>query len=517
MFYRLLRAASVLAVLVIVPRPLHAFEFFEPVQPPRRVQVMVHRGEAGQAPENTRAALVRCIEDGFEWAEIDLRLTKDHVHVLSHDSKVDAKSDGTGLIEDLTVEELKKLDAGSWFAPRYSHETFLTFSECLELAKGKLNLYLDCKETDPELLAKEVLGAGMEKQVVAFDDLPNLKRIKDASGGKIAVMPKWFPKDGMGDWLDELQPAAVEINADIITPEIAAAFHEKGIKVQTKNLGEWDNPEFWDRAADAGADWLQTDLPEEITAHNLWRRVAKRPVMISLHRGANRYAPENTIPAFEKAIRLGSDYVEFDVRTTNDGKLFLLHDGQLNRTTAGQGMISAWSSADVAPLIAGAWFGKPCREVKIPSLDQFLDAAKGKVKLYFDAKSLTPEALAAAISSAGLEEQTEVYQGADFLKKLKAVNPRIGRMPPLDSYDEIDKLADEIAPTSCDAQWRILSKELIDHCHARGIKVFSDALGAHEKVEDYLQAMRWGIDLIQTDHPMRVMRAIELFDAENVK
>src|SRR5439155_185008 len=54
-----------------------SFSFFQPVQPPRRFQVMAHRGEARQAPENSRAALELCIEDSLEWAEIDLRLTAD--------------------------------------------------------------------------------------------------------------------------------------------------------------------------------------------------------------------------------------------------------------------------------------------------------------------------------------------------------------------------------------------------------------------------------------------------------
>ena len=62
------------------------FKFFEPLNPPRPFQVMVHRGEADQAPENTRPALQRCVEDLFEWAEVDVRLTKDHQHVLCHDS-----------------------------------------------------------------------------------------------------------------------------------------------------------------------------------------------------------------------------------------------------------------------------------------------------------------------------------------------------------------------------------------------------------------------------------------------
>ncbi|MGH9769121.1 MAG: glycerophosphodiester phosphodiesterase [Blastocatellia bacterium] len=59
-------------------------QFFEPVQPPRPIQVMAHRGASGQAPENTRPALERAIEDGFEWAEIDLQLTRDGQHVLDN-------------------------------------------------------------------------------------------------------------------------------------------------------------------------------------------------------------------------------------------------------------------------------------------------------------------------------------------------------------------------------------------------------------------------------------------------
>jgi glycerophosphoryl diester phosphodiesterase len=51
---------------------------------------------------------------------------------------------------------------------------------------------------------------------------------------------------------------------------------------------------------------------------------------------------------------------------------------------------------------------------------------------------------------------------------------------------------------------------MIAQCHAQNVKVFSDALGFHEKIADYRQAIKWGLDVIQTDHPMRVWRALEL-------
>jgi glycerophosphoryl diester phosphodiesterase len=75
---------------------------------------------------------------------------------------------------------------------------------------------------------------------------------------------------------------------------------------------------------------------------------------------------------------------------------------------------------------------------------------------------------------------------------------------------DLDGLLASVQPYAVDVDWRILSKALIDRCHAAGIKVFSDALGENEQIGEYSKAMDWGIDLIQTDHPLRVMRAIEL-------
>jgi len=471
---------------------------------------MVHRGAAGQAPENTRPALQRCIEDFFEWAEVDVRLTSDGQHVLCHDSKLDRVSSDTGLVKNRTLEELLRLDAGSWFANRYTGIPLLSFKQCLELAKGKLNLYLDCKDVNPEQLAQEILQAGMENQVVVYDSVEKLQRVRGASEGKVAIMAKWHPADGFTTWMDELQPDAVEIDANEITPAIAKAFRDKKIKVQTKNLGEWDTPEFWDRALAAQIDWIQTDLPEEIIARDLWRRVPNRPVRIALHRGALRYAPENTLPAFEKAIRLGVDFVEFDVRTTSDGKYYLLHDSTLDGKTDGTGPIANAPSSLIATLSAGVKFARQFAKLGLPTLEEFLTVTEGKVGLYFDAKAIPPEALSEAIERHHMAERTVVYQGVGYLMKLKAINPRIRALPPLAAPEELDDIATKLKPYAVDASWKILSKELIERCHAMGILVFSDALGAHETIGDYQKAMDWGIDLIQTDHPMRVMRAIEL-------
>lgn len=488
------------------------FSFFEPVQPPRPFQVMAHRGESRQAPENTRPALQRCIEDGLEWAEVDVRLSLDGQHLLSHDASVTDADGKVWKISEHTVAELRQVDVGSRFAKRFAGERLLSLADGFALCKGRLNLYLDCKVVNPEQLAREILAAGMERQVVVYANLEELRKVQQTSAGKVATMTKWRPGFGGSEWAVTNGLAAVEIDPPDLTPAVRAAFHRAGLKVQVKTLDDWDQPAVWDKAIAAQADWFQTDLPEELLAHALWRRVPKRPVQISLHRGANRYAPENTLPAFAKAIRLGVDYVEFDVRTTSDGKFYLLHDSTLDGKTDGHGPIANLPSSAVAALSAGVKFGRPFAHLELPTLEEFLAATEGKVDLYFDAKAIPPAALAEAVERHHMSDRTVVYQSPQYLAQLKAINPRIRSLPPLGKPEELDELAATLKPYAVDASWEILSKELIARCHAANVKVFSDALGRRERIEDYLQAMEWGIDLIQTDHPLRVMRAIELWE-----
>ena len=163
---------------------------------------------------------------------------------------------------------------------------------------------------------------------------------------------------------------------------------------------QWDRPEIWSKAAAAGADWVQTGHPEELMAQSLWQRVRTRPVRFSLHRGANRYAPENTLPAFEKAIRLGADFIEFDVRTTRDGQFYLLHDSVLEGKTDGKGKIAELPSSVILAFSAGVKFGReyekiPCR----PSRSS--DDVAGRVDLYFDAKDIAPKPLSDALEDTG--------------------------------------------------------------------------------------------------------------------
>ncbi len=89
----------------------------------------------------------------MEWAEVDVRLTRDGHHILFHDDELGGKTDASGRVRDHTLAEVRAADAGSKFSPRFAGERILTLEEGLRLARGRINLYLDCKDVDPALLA----------------------------------------------------------------------------------------------------------------------------------------------------------------------------------------------------------------------------------------------------------------------------------------------------------------------------------------------------------------------------
>ncbi len=110
-----------------------------------RPLISAHRGFSTAAPENTLPALEAARRAGADVAEIDVRLTRDGQVVLMHDRSVERTTNGAGLVKDLTLAEIKALDAGSWFDPRFRGEHVPTLAEVLEWSGGRLGLLIELK------------------------------------------------------------------------------------------------------------------------------------------------------------------------------------------------------------------------------------------------------------------------------------------------------------------------------------------------------------------------------------
>lgn len=141
-------------------------------------------------------------------------------------------------------------------------------------------------------------------------------------------------------------------------------------------------------------------------------------VAISAHRGSSMKAPENTLSAIEQAIEDGADYVEVDVRHTADGRVVLLHDASLLRTTGDPRRIWEVAFEEARRLDAGSWFGPAFAGERIPTLEEAIEAVRGRARLYLEIKP-SPH-------SPGLtRDVVAILQEQDFVDSV-----RLGAMDP---------------------------------------------------------------------------------------
>jgi len=133
--------------------------------------VIAHRGASYAAPENTLAAFRAARELGADGFETDVQLTRDGKMVIHHNYTVDARSNGSGRVRDMTEEELRRLDFGSWKGAAFAGERIPTFDECLEAARGFSMVNIELKAPPDrgvpyvEMVARALRAAGMEDRV----------------------------------------------------------------------------------------------------------------------------------------------------------------------------------------------------------------------------------------------------------------------------------------------------------------------------------------------------------------
>src|SRR2546425_4771732 len=117
---------------------------------------------------------------------------------------------------------------------------------------------------------------------------------------------------------------------------------------------------------------LMTSIPIDRAARG-------KHVVVIAHRGANKFAPENTLAAFRKAVDLGCDYVELDVRRTRDGALVLMHDSTVDSKTDGKGKVADLTLAEIKALDAGIKHGEEWKGEGKPTFDAALAACKSTI------------------------------------------------------------------------------------------------------------------------------------------
>ena len=212
------------------------------------------------------------------------------------------------------------------------------------------------------------------------------------------------------------------------------------------------------------------------------------------HRGAAGLEPENTLLSYRRAIELGVDAIECDVRLTRDERIVLLHDAALDRTTDGCGPVSAMTFDEVRALDAG-------KGEKVPTLGELLALAGGRVELVVELKDGAAGAsVLRDVAAAGAGEWAVVTSfDTDLLARVRAMDAAIRvehifSDPPADALDR----AAAVGAARVSANFAHLTERFVAASHERGLEVI--AWPPHT-VADQRHAMALGVDLVCTDRP----------------
>lgn len=112
----------------------------------RKIQVQAHRGASGYAPENTLPAFQLAVDMKADGIECDIHYSRDGHFIVCHDDTVDRTSNGTGMISEMTLDEIKALDFGKKFDEKFAGTTAPTLEEMLDVVKGMNVINIEIKE-----------------------------------------------------------------------------------------------------------------------------------------------------------------------------------------------------------------------------------------------------------------------------------------------------------------------------------------------------------------------------------
>jgi glycerophosphoryl diester phosphodiesterase len=234
-----------------------------------RLHRVAHRGYSAVAPENTLPALAAAVRAGSTYVEFDVRTTADGVPVVIHDRTVDRTTDGSGHVSDLTLDEIRRLDAGSWFSPAYAGVRVPLLTEVLDLLRPHPELLLEIKPPATLDEVKTILGMVAERgmigrSVVQSFDPEIIRRVREAAPDvRRGLLRLRFEADTVPLAVDLgvvcCNPSVDDVLGD---PETVAELIGAGIDVMPWTANDLRQ---WPVLADAGVAGLITDRAGELT------------------------------------------------------------------------------------------------------------------------------------------------------------------------------------------------------------------------------------------------------------
>ena len=228
---------------------------------------IAHRGASGYAPENTFAAFRKAIAMGAGFIETDLQLSRDARFVAIHDATVNRTTNGQGAVHDLTLAELRRLDAGSWFGSEFAGERIPTLEEVLEFAKKHdVVFYLELKPSGSWGGEHALISALRESSeiartvVISFDPviLAGVRKIEPTLMTGLLFEGKIV---GPLEKAIEIGARQLVVRGDLVTPRLLKEARERDLQVVCWTV---NHPGHMRLLAEAGVDGIISDYPDRL-------------------------------------------------------------------------------------------------------------------------------------------------------------------------------------------------------------------------------------------------------------
>ncbi len=230
--------------------------------------VLGHRGAKGHAPENTLPSFQKAIELGATMAELDIHLSRDGEVIVMHDATVDRTTDGSGRVIDLSLDEIKRLDAGSWFGPEFQGVRVPTLREVFDAVGQQILINVEIKSGEApyaeitEKLARLLEECEMVHRVVISTFEPRYlhelrPRLPEVELALLYSKPR-------PDAIEEAVQngwQALHPHMRWATREFVDEAHARGLRVRAWNPNEVEEMR---PLITAGVDGIGTDFPERL-------------------------------------------------------------------------------------------------------------------------------------------------------------------------------------------------------------------------------------------------------------
>jgi glycerophosphoryl diester phosphodiesterase len=226
------------------------------------------------------------------------------------------------------------------------------------------------------------------------------------------------------------------------------------------------------------------------------------------HRGVHNSIPENSLPAYEEAIRIGCDYVEIDVRTTSDNRLVSIHNSSTDEYIKGKGAkVKSLTFSELRKLDIGIHSGEKWKNTRIPELPEILKLCKGRIGIYLDLKDAEVKGITDLIKQYEMCSDVIWYIPSDEMNLLEAVIntcPDCLPAPDVGSADNIIPVLDRIPAKIILTDMDHLTERFVSLAHSRNVLVFAD--DREGTIEEWKRIEALHADGIQTDHPEKLIK-----------